>query len=207
MRPLLPRLAFLLVALTGSAHAQQTVNDALAQEEWDTAIALAKATPAEALEAQAKPFAERGVVPAMWLMGAARFEQNQKASSATWFYKGWIGLQMDLSLCRLTSSRAVTNLLMDAFPDALTSIRNDMALRTQGIQKASNYYQSDDRREDPLPGWSCRWAAGEWHTKPLIVAKSRFKDQRAKAFQTFLIKTGQAPKSPLPFTSSNVLQP
>lgn len=207
MRTFLSRTSGLLLLMAASqAQAAEPLGQAILSQNWDQALTLAHTMSGPTIETQALPLAQDGVVPAMWLMGQARFAQQDLQGASMWFYRGWLGLQMDLSLCRLTSSRAITNVLMDSFPDALTSVRNDVTLRTQGIQLAAHYYQDADH-QDPFPGWSCRWAAKRWHTAPLMVPNSQFTVQRGKALQTFLIQTGQAPLNAHRPPSSSLLQP
>ena len=207
MRTFLSRTGFLLLLMaSGQGRAVDSLGQALLTQDWDQALTLAHTMSGPTIEKQALPLAQDGVVPAMWLMGQARFAQQDSQGASMWFYRGWLGLQMDLSLCRLTSARAITNVLMDSFPNALTSVRNDVTLRTQGIQEASRYYEGADH-QDPFPGWSCRWAAKRWHTAPLMVSISQFTAQRSKALQTFLIQTGQAPLNAYTPLSSSRLQP
>jgi len=181
------------------AQAQSpSVAQALLDQQWDTALSLAQTLPGAELERQAQAAAAHDVVPAMWLMGQARYLQHDLDGASRWFYRGWLGLQIDLNVCRSAASRNLTAVLMSSFPDALTHARNDVAVRTTGIRDAARYY-GDDPNRDPLTGWSCRWAfirqAKGPQPTPQVLARLTIDDhqyrmQRARALDQFMTQTG-----------------
>lgn len=190
-------LALFFTVTLAQAEAPVTISQALARGDWDTSLTLAKQADGQTLEQQSLPYAQADIVPAMWIMGQARFLQHDLNGAAIWFYRGWLGLQMDLALCRYTDSRRVTNVLMESFTEGLSSARNDMNARTVGVNDAADHYSEKPERE-PQPGWSCRWADPNGRQRSLTVLKEKYPKLHSLALSNFISRTGITPATIAP---------
>jgi hypothetical protein len=131
---------------------------ALARRQWDQVLILGSQGSAADLETVASAPAHGGSVPAMWLMGQARYLAGDAQGSAAWLYAALLGTQMDVSLCRQHSAAGVVFFWTQALHPAVLSTRMDVLDRPTAIEEALALFQNSTR-PDPLAGWTCQWAA------------------------------------------------
>jgi hypothetical protein len=177
----------------------QTLAQALANRDWPTALTLARAVAPTELESQIAPLVQARVVPAMWMMGQARYAQGDLQGSANWFYRGYLGAQMDLAICQDRKSAAIVAPLTQAFPDALREARQNVARRSLAIRDAVAYYKGSP--PDPQPGWSCTWALAAHYTlaRPRLTwGSDHWGQYRAQALNQFCRQVGLKPNDLVP---------
>lgn len=174
------------------------LNQALAASDLDKVLALARRLPANDLVDAAELPAQRGEVPAMWVMGQARYLQGNMADAANWMYMALLGTRLDLALCRDSQAQGVMGLWVDGLRDAIVASRNNVQLRSQAIRQAVVHYQQFP--QDTQPGWTCRWAMMQRLVKPmqpsqLMVSERQWGEARRDALMRFRQEVGMSTQS------------
>lgn len=169
------------------------LTQALVRGDLDKVLALARRLSASDLVDAAGQAAERGEVPAMWVMGQARYLQGNAGETAHWMYRALLGTRLDLALCRDTGARGVVGLWVNGLREAVVASRNDVQIRSQAIRDAVAHYQQFP--EDLHPGWTCRWAMAQRLIRPtmapkLLVDSRQWPEVRRDAFMRFRHEVG-----------------
>lgn len=173
--------------------ASSLLNQALANGDLDKVLALARRLPANDLVDAADLPAQRGLVPAMWVMGQARYLQGNISDSARWMYLALLGTRLDLALCKDSEADGVMGLWVDALRPAVTASRQDVNVRSEAIRQAVLHYQQFP--QDTQPGWTCRWAMAQHLIRPvqearLMVSERQWVEARRSALLRFCKEVG-----------------
>lgn len=174
---------------TGAQAASADLRQALAQRDWDQAITLGQQLSGAEIETAALAPAQSGVVPAMWLMGQARYLMGDTQGASNWVYQAFLGTRLDLATCRDRRTDGVLSVWTQSFGDAVLAARLDVAIRTQAIVRAARYYEHLPE-PDALTGWSCRQAVTKGYVRAgndfsLFNDRSQWKAAQTRAFAAF----------------------
>lgn len=169
------------------------LSKAMDRQDWDTALTLSQQLSGPDLEAVVAPAAQRGSVPAMWLMGQARHLIGDAQGSADWLYSALLGTRLDVSVCRDRRAAGITSYWVQGLREAVMAARMDAGVRAHAVHAAAELFQGSPR--DPMAGWTCRWAAQHALIRPgqdnlLVMDGSQWKNAQARALGAFYKEAG-----------------
>lgn len=198
-----PRLAcFLITACLGGFTAgleAQTVSTAdlskaLARQDWDQALITSSNLSGPDIEAAASSAAKAGSVPAMWLMGQARYLESDPQGSADWLYVALLATRMDLGLCRQRQTQGIVYFWTQGLHEAVLATQINVTTRAPAIMKAIQQAQTM-HPSDHQAGWTCRWAAKrnlirDTDMRSMMLDKTDWAGARQRQLLEFCKETG-----------------
>lgn len=138
-----------------------------------------------------RPWAQEGLVPAMWILADQLHQNNDEKDSANWLYTAVLGLRMDISICLNNDTKNIESEFLNNYWSTVQSARVMPYRMATAIDFSIQFFKKNNLKTLDS-SWACRLKP-TWGDQGLIGTPQLNAYHRQWVFDNY-IKSSSASK-------------
>ena len=161
-----------------------TLNNAFLNHNYATVSKIAHENNSQETLNTLNVWANKGSVPAMWLLALKLYNDNQEQASANWVYTAVLGMRLDISGCLNTDVDQEEKVFLNAYWPIVQSARVLPSRMATAIDYSIRFFKENNLKTYD-PAWVCKLKP-EWNHQGLMFTDPLLTAHRKWAFKEYV---------------------